>query len=97
MIKRQSMAKKIIFLVGLVLSVAYVAPFVLVFINAFKLKYDILGNPLALPTAITWDNFQQAMTKMNFYMSLTNSVIVTVISVSGLIIFSSMQIGRAHV
>jgi raffinose/stachyose/melibiose transport system permease protein len=90
MSKQQSMAKKIIFLVGLVLSIAYVLPFVLVFINAFKGKYDILANPLAWPTTFTWDNFSQAMTKMNFFASLTNSIIVTVISVSGLIIFSSM-------
>lgn len=90
MIKRQSIAKKVIFLVGLVLSIAYVSPFILVFLNAFKGKYDILANPLAWPSTFTWDNFSQAMTKMNFFMSLTNSVIVTVISVSGLIIFSSM-------
>lgn len=90
MIKRQSTGKKIVFLVGLILSIAYVAPFILVFLNAFKGKYDILANPLAWPQTFTWDNFSQAMTKMNFFMSLTNSVIVTVISVSGLIIFSSM-------
>lgn len=90
MIARQSMAKKVIFLVGLVLSLAYVSPFILVFLNAFKGKYDILANPLAWPKTPTWDNFQQAMTKMNFFMSLTNSLIVTIVSVSALIIFSSM-------
>ncbi len=90
MIRKQSMAKKLVFTVGLVLSVSYVLPFVLVFINAFKPKYDILANPLAWPTQFTWDNFQQAMTKMNFYMSLTNSIIITVASVSALILFSSM-------
>lgn len=90
MIKQQSMAKKAIFIVGLVLSIAYVSPFVLVFLNAFKGKYDILADPLAWPAVFAWDNFSQAMTKMNFFMSLTNSVIITVCAVSGLIIFSSM-------
>ena len=65
-------------------------PFVLVFINAFKPKFDILANPLAWPKAATWDNFQQAMEKMNFFRSLTNSIIITVLSVSALILFSSM-------
>jgi raffinose/stachyose/melibiose transport system permease protein len=83
-------AKRAIFLGGLVLSVAYVLPFVLVFINAFKPKYDILENPLAWPKVVTMDNFSQALQKMDFYRSLTNSVIITVFSVSGLIIFSSM-------
>ena len=78
------------FIVGITLAFAYVFPFFLVFVNAFKLKFDILANPLALPVEITWDNFQQAFTKMNFFRSLTNSIIITVFSVSLLIIFSSM-------
>ena len=90
MIKQQSMAKKVIFIVGLVLSLAYVMPFVLVFINAFKPKFEILANPVAWPKVFTWDNFSQAMTKMNFFMSLRNSIIITVVSVSALILVSSM-------
>ena len=86
----KSSGKKIIFLVGLFLAVAYVMPFFLVFINAFKPKYDILANPLAWPKVATWDNFQQAMQKMEYFRSLTNSIIITVLSVSALIIFSSM-------
>ena len=82
--------RKIIFAVGSVLSFAYVMPFVLVFINAFKPKYDILRNPLSWPKTLDWTNFQQAMEKMNFFRSLTNSIIITVISVSALIVFSSM-------
>lgn len=90
MIKGQSAAKKIIFAVGLFLSVSYVLPFLLVFVNAFKPKPEILANPLAWPQVVTWDNFTQAMEKMNFFMSLTNSIIITVISVSALILVSSM-------
>ncbi|CAN2168641.1 UgpE ABC-type sugar transport system, permease component [Candidatus Nanopelagicaceae bacterium] len=88
--ERMKIAKKSIFLGGLVISIAYVIPFVLVFINAFKPKMEILMNPLALPKTFMLDNFTQALEKMDFYRSLTNSVIITVVSVSGLIIFSSM-------
>ena len=90
MSQAQRTAKRIIFLVGLIMSVSYFLPFVLVFINAFKPKFDILANPLSWPKQATWDNFQQAMEKMNFFRSLTNSIIITVLSVSALIIFSSM-------
>lgn len=83
-------ARKTIFISGLVLAIAYVTPFLLVFINAFKPKYDILANPLAWPKTFTLDNFQQALQKMEFFRSLTNSIIITVASVSGLIILSSM-------
>jgi len=88
--ERKSLAKKFVFIGGLFLSVAYFLPFVLVFVNALKPKIDILTNPLAFPKTISWDNFHQAMQKMNFFRSLTNSIIITVISVSTLIIFSSM-------
>lgn len=90
MSESKNMVRKAIFAVGAILSVAYVMPFVLVFLNAFKPKYDILENPLAWPKQISWDNFEQAMVKMNFFRSLTNSIIITVISVSALIVFSSM-------
>ena len=85
-----SASRKIVFWVGLFLSITYVAPFFLVLLNSFKTKYDILGNPLGWPTQFTLDNFQQALEKMNFFRSLVSSVIVTLCSVTALIIFSSM-------
>ena len=88
--KRASLSKSIIFTIGLILSIAFVMPFFLVFINAFKPIPEIIANPLAFPVEFTWDNFTQALEKMNFFMSLTNSVIITVLSVGALIIISSM-------
>jgi raffinose/stachyose/melibiose transport system permease protein len=87
---KRSVGKKVTFIVGVILAFAYIFPFFLVFVNSLKLKPEILANPLALPSHITWDNFNQALTKMNFFRSLTNSIIITVFSVSLLIIFSSM-------
>ncbi len=88
--KKRSNAKKAIFVLGLFLSLTYVAPFILVLLNSFKPKFDILANPLGWPVTFTWDNFQQALQKMNFFKSLVNSIIITFFSVSILIIFSSM-------
>lgn len=87
---KPSIGKKVTFIVGSILAFAYVFPFFLVFVNSLKLKPEILANPLAIPSQITWDNFSQALTKMNFFRSLTNSIIITVLSVAMLIIFSSM-------
>jgi len=87
---RARLARRVTFIVGSILAFAYVTPFLLVFVNSVKLKPEILANPLSLPTSISWDNFQQALTKMNFFRSLTNSIIITVLSVSLLIVFSSM-------
>lgn len=87
---KRRIGKKVTFIVGAILAFIYVFPFFLVFVNSLKLKPDILANPLAIPSHITWDNFSQALTKMNFFRSLTNSIVITVLSVSMLIIFSSM-------
>jgi raffinose/stachyose/melibiose transport system permease protein len=88
--KRSSVARTMIFIVGAVVSVAYVIPFFLVFVNAFKPIPEIIENPLAMPVEFTWDNFNQAMEKMNFWVSLMNSIIITVFSVGALILVSSM-------
>lgn len=87
---RTSTARSIVWVVGLVVSVAYVMPFVLVLINSFKPKMEILDNPLAMPVEFTWDNFNQALQKMEFFRSLTNSIIITTLSVGSLILISSM-------
>jgi raffinose/stachyose/melibiose transport system permease protein len=90
MIKRASAVKTTIFILASVLAVAYVLPFFLVFLNAFKTKYEIVDNPLSLPIEFSWDNFAQAFEKMNYFTSLSNSIIITVFSVSALILISSM-------
>jgi raffinose/stachyose/melibiose transport system permease protein len=87
---RTSTARSIVWVVGLVISVAYVMPFVLVLINSFKPKMEILDNPLALPVEFTWENFNQALQKMEFFRSLTNSILITTLSVGSLILISSM-------
>jgi len=87
---RARLAKRVTFIFGSILAFAYVTPFLLVFLNSVKLKSEILENPLSLPVSITWENFQEALTKMNFFRSLTNSIIISVLSVSLLIVFSSM-------
>ena len=87
---RTSTVRTIIWVVGLILSLAYVMPFVLVLVNSFKPKMEILDNPMSLPIEFTWDNFQQAFEKMKFFQSLTNSIIITTVSVGALILISSM-------
>jgi len=87
---RARWGKRATFIVGAILAIIYVFPFFLVFVNSIKLKYDILANPLSIPFSITWDNYQQAFTKMNYFRALTNSLVITIFSVSLLIIFSSM-------
>ena len=88
--RKASLGRTAVFILGCFLALAYVMPFFLVFLNSFKTKYEIVENPLSLPVEFTWENFSQALEKMKFFTSLTNSVIITTISVGGLILVSSM-------
>lgn len=88
--KKINHAIKIIIL--LLLFVCFVFPFILVVINVFKTKADITSNPLALIGAhgFTWANFPEAMKKMNFVRSFTNSACITILSTIFTILVAAM-------
>lgn len=88
--KRAKRINLFFFLFASVLAIFYAIPFVLVLINSVKKKQDILANPLSFPTEIVWKNFLDAIKKMGYWQALTNSLIITVISVTAIIITSSM-------
>ncbi len=72
----------VMFIVLLLLFLAFIFPFLMVIINVFKTKADITSDPLALVGAhgFTFDNFPNAMKQMNFVPVFLNSVLVTVCS-----------------
>ena len=88
--KKINHAIKIIILV--VLFICFIFPFILVILNVFKTKADITSNPLSLIGAhgFTFENFPEAMEKMNFWRSFANSAIITILSTIFTILLSSM-------
>jgi raffinose/stachyose/melibiose transport system permease protein len=88
--KRAKRINWFFFIFASVLAVFYAFPFALVLINAFKEKRAVLNDPLGLPVEIRWKNFADAINKMGYWQSLGNSLIVTIISVTAIIITSSM-------
>lgn len=90
--RKKKIRNVILWIVLLVLFVAFIAPFFLVIINVFKTKGDITSNPLALVGAhgFTTDNFPNAMEKMKFWMVFGNSAIITVCATILTILVSAM-------
>ena len=76
----------------LVLFVCFIFPFIMVVINVFKTKADIVKNPLALIGAhgFTLANFPEAMKKMKFWTVFGNSLIITSCATVLTILVSSM-------
>ena len=88
--KKRNHAIMIIILI--LLFILFIMPFILVIINVFKTKADIVTDPLALVGAhgFTMQNFPDAMAKMNFFNVFKNSLIITIISTVLTIFVSAM-------
>ena len=94
--KRVSMTVKMIIL--LVCFVIYMFPFVMVVINSFKTKRDIIREPLSLigSQGASVKNYVDAFVKMDFPKTFMNSLCITGFAVLLLIIVAAMcEIGRA--
>lgn len=75
---------------AILLGALWVTPFYLVVINMFKKRPDIIANPLSLPGSLDLSNLREAVDRMDFLTSLSNTFIVTVASCALLVVFPSM-------
>lgn len=82
----------ITFIVLGVIFLVFMFPFILVLINAFKTKRDIIVNPLSVfpENGFVIDNFIDAFSKMNFIQAFSNSLFVTSISMFFVLILAAM-------
>lgn len=88
--KRAKRINLFFFIFASVLAVFYAFPFVLVLLNSVKDKRSVVNDPMKWPDEFKWENFTEAIDKMNYWQALTNSLIITIISVVAIVITSSM-------
>ncbi|MBW8351382.1 carbohydrate ABC transporter permease [Bacillus sp. IITD106] len=88
--KKKRIAAIVLFILSVVLFILYFFPFILVLMNSFKERMDIVANPLALPSKLSFHNYIDAFETMNFMSALWNSLLVTVLSVVVILVFSSL-------
>ena len=80
-------------IVLVVLSVFFLAPILIVFINSFKGKLFISSEPFTLPGAQTFvklQNYASGIEKIDFYHAIANSFFITVASVAVIVLFTAM-------
>ncbi|SHI47982.1 raffinose/stachyose/melibiose transport system permease protein [Clostridium cavendishii DSM 21758] len=77
-------------IIGLVLGVLFLSPFYIIFINSFKSKKELFASTLSIPSVFTFDNYKEAFTRLDFFKTVGNSLFITVISITLIIIFGSM-------
>lgn len=76
----------------IILAIIFLLPFYIVLINAFKEKSEIIFNPLTMTPAFLKDysNFINGIETTNFFRSILNSFIITIVSVGLILLLSSM-------
>ena len=91
-LRKRNITNAIVMILLIIVLFIFIFPFLMVIINVFKQKSDIMRDPLALigSKGFTLENFPNAMAKMGFWGAFFNSLIITVSSTVLTIIFSSM-------
>ncbi len=72
------------------LGLLVIFPLLFVAINSVKSLQEVTLNMLSLPVKIHWENFSEAIRRMNFGVSFRNTLFITVLSLIGVLLFSSM-------
>jgi raffinose/stachyose/melibiose transport system permease protein len=79
-------------MVAMLVAALFFVPLYLVAVNVIKPGPDISGSPASLPIPPTLDNIASVLTRPDglFWVSLTNSVLITTVSVLILTVLSAM-------
>jgi len=70
--------------------ITFVFPFFLIVVNSFKDNGEILQSPFSLPKTLNFAHFADAIKKMDFLVTFTNSLLITVVSTALILLFSAM-------
>ena len=77
----------------LLLSIIFLFPIYLVFINSFKSKFNIIGEPFSFPGSDTFvglENYLNGIESSELIGAFIRTLIITIGYVSAIVIFTSM-------
>ncbi len=83
-------ARIILFIVLIAYVIVIATPFGTLFINSFKSMSQIYLKPFELPKTLSFDNYTKAWEKAHMGQAYINSIIITVTSLVGILLLSSM-------
>ncbi len=79
---KTSVGKVVAEIVLAIAALIFSVPIFIIINYSFKTKKELyIGNPLALPQSLNFDNYANAFKKLNLVTTLTNTVVYTIISV----------------
>ncbi len=83
------LANVIIYTVLILVAIYTLMPLMILVFNSFKPQSDIVSNPLALPTSLSFGFITKALAQINFGDALLVTVFITVVSVGLIVLISS--------
>lgn len=81
-------------IIAIILGLLFLAPFYFVLTNSVKTLGEILTDAASIPTLFHWSNYSKVWNIINFPKVFFNSLQITVISVAGIVLISSMTAYR---
>lgn len=90
--KAQKILKVVLTILGIILGIGFVAPFLIILINSFKTKKELFTSVLALPQEISkgFENYKTAFERLDFIKSFGTSLFITACSIVLIVICTSM-------
>lgn len=73
----------------ILLSAVFLIPFIWMLLTSVKSMQDVYSNQV-LPTHIFWENYKNAVTQIPFLRMTLNTVVITVLTVIGMVISSTL-------
>ncbi|MCG8514595.1 MAG: carbohydrate ABC transporter permease [Halanaerobiales bacterium] len=89
-LKSRKFALNLLQIVMIIIALLFLFPAYLVLINSFKDNSQIILNPLSLPASFDFSNYINAWRETNFPAVFLNTLLITVLSTTGIIVVSSM-------
>lgn len=93
MLEDSQKSRPLLFLMLLVLAIAFLLPIFIVFMNSFKGKFFISDEPFVFPSGDTFvglENYTSGIQKIGFFSAFGMSLFITVFSVAAIVFFTSM-------
>ena len=88
-----SFARGSVYMLLFLIAVVFLAPIVIILINSVKGNFYISSYPFAFPdseTFVGFENFIKGFNQSDFMRSFANSLFITVVSVAGIVLLTSM-------
>ena len=76
--------------IAVMVCLLFIVPFVFAIINSLKTYPEMMESFIKLPSQLSFENYSKAWAVMNGFRPFINSIIITVCSIIGIVMLSSM-------